>query len=216
MEVRTDDCIYNRFANMKIESVPPEDERDCIGMVLFKPDATESLLDRLILEYIKRELEKKTGQVVEPFALRVVKVEPEDAKALYPEEKNKGYLKYIQDHFGAGYLVAALIVAKNAPEELNKLKGSVRTGQGVRGAFGQVKPIDEETLKNWRDNKLNDKETKRISRELFAANLLHVPDDREGTLRAIELLYPQGEIDNMRSSIPIFDKWFTKDEGEQT
>ncbi|MFA5828417.1 MAG: hypothetical protein WC841_03635 [Candidatus Shapirobacteria bacterium] len=209
MEIRPDD-FSNRFSDMKRfcePSLSPEEIGNCIGMVLFKPDATKSLLDLPIMEYIERELEESTGQTVGLFAFCLKKVKPGEVRKLYPEERNEQYLKYIQDHFSGGDVYVVLVAARNAPESLNRIKGSIRTGSGIRGNFCQNAPIGEESMDDWKAGKLDPDTTRRIGIELFAANLVHVPDDREGTIRAIELLYPPKEIDKMRASIPIFAKW---------
>lgn len=213
MEVKSKN-IFNRFSEMGgfYEGVlTPKEESNGIGLVLFKPDATGTLLDLPIRDYIKNELEKATGKLVEFFGFWLTKVKPEVLSHLYSEQKNEQYLKYIQDHFGTGPVCLVLVAAKDAPEELNKLKGSVRTGLGVRGHFNNSVPIDETTFAAWKSGELDPKRTREIGINLFAANLLHIPNHKSDTIRAIKLLYPQSEIDNMVQSIPLVGKWI-KDE----
>ena len=206
--------LKNRFAEMGhfYEAVlPPEDIRNCIGLILYKPDAIATTLENVIGDYVRSEMERRTGYRVEFFGSLFRKYKPEVVDALYPEIDNETYLKYIRNHLGSGLSGVVLVAAKNAPEELNKIKGSVKTGKGIRGMFCQYQPISQKTLSNWQAGKLSPEETREIGIQLFAANLVHIPDNRDATIIAMRSLYPVDEIDDMKQSIPIFSKWLNEE-----
>lgn len=210
MEINTD-VIHNRFSEMSnfYDGVlAPEEEKNAIGMVLFKPDSTNYLLELPIRDFIKTELEKVTQKKVEFFGFTEIQIKPEDVKKLYPEENHEKFIKYIQDHFETGPIGLVLVAAKDAPQLLNKLKGSVRTGEGVRGKFSNSKPIDDKTLEMWKGGELDPLTTKQIGIDLFASNLIHVPDDKNDTMRVMELLIPKHELDLLKTSVPFVQRWY--------
>ena len=183
MELNSEN-VANRFSEMShfYEGVlTPEEEKNGLGLVLFKPDATSTLLDNTIREFLKREIERSTGKQAELFAFSQRRLDADTVKKLYPEQKHEQYLKYITDHFGSGPVGIVLIAAKDAPQVLNMLKGSIKTGQGVRGTFRMGKPIDQATLEAWQEGRLSDDLSRKIGAELFASNLIHVPDDKDNT-----------------------------------
>lgn len=203
--------ISNRFAemgNLGAGEIAKEEETNSIGLILLKPDAVTSRLDLPIKRYIEDEIKTMTGETITLFAFNLVRLDKEKIAALYPQQKNAEYLKYIQDHLSSGPVYLVLALLKNAPETLNKIKGSVRNDSGVRGTFATNKAITDEELSLWQKGKLSDEETKRIGTELFAANLIHVPDDREETKKAISALYPPSEVTDMLEAIPIFARWY--------
>ncbi|KKT39923.1 hypothetical protein A3K29_03940 [Candidatus Collierbacteria bacterium RIFOXYB2_FULL_46_14] len=211
MEI-TPDYVQNRFSEMGDfyeDILTPEEEKNGIGMVLFKPDSTNSLLDLPIRDFIQRELEQMTDKPVEFFGFTEIRIKPEDVKKLYPEQKHEEFLKYIQEHFQTGPIGLMLVAAKDAPILLKKLKGSVRTGEGVRGRFGSSNPIDDQTLEAWKNGTLDPVTTKQIGIDLFASNLIHVPDDKDDTKRVMNLLIPKQDLDNLKGSIPFVNRWYS-------
>lgn len=201
----------NRFENMNgfYEGIlSPEEERNAIGMVLFKPDSTNSSLDLPIMDFIKMELEKISGKPVDFFCFTEIRINPDDIRKLYQEQKHEQYLKYIEDHFETGPIRIMLVAAPNAPQLLNELKGSIKTNKGVRGKFGSGSPIDKDTLIAWEKGELDPDTTKRIGVDLFAANLIHVPDDKDDTIRVMRLLLSKSEFDNLKT-IPFVNRWLS-------
>jgi len=202
--------LLDRFAEMKDIHVAPALERNCIGLVLYKPDCTATGLDHPICDFIEREIGQETGKPATLFAFSRVALDRDKVKQLYPEQKHAPYLKYIEDHLTSGPVNMVLVVTPDAPQQLNKLKGSIKTGTGIRGNFLLSNPIDEQTLLRWQSGELSPEETQKIGTDLFAANLVHVPDDQQETKKAIELLYPKSDLSALINSVPLFSRWYSQ------
>lgn len=216
MERQTFD-VSNRFSEMGRfhEGVlTKEEEKNCIGIVIFKPDATVSSLDIPIEQFMKEELERISGRPVSTFAYLQIRLDKDMIPKLYPEQRTEQYLRYIEDNLTAGPINLVLFVTKDAPQELNRLKGSVRTGSGVRGKFAMTEAIPGEKLELWKNGMLNEEETRKIGIELFAKSLIHVPDDKEDTKRVIDLLYPKKEVSDLISAVPLFARWYQNNNQE--
>ncbi len=209
--METHNNLHNRFAEIVglRESVPTtEEEANCIGMVLFKPDATVSSLDIVIENFIRDELERTSKRPISIFAIAQIRLDKKTIEKLYPEQQNKQHLKYTVDGLTAGPINLILVASPNAPEELNRLKGSVQNNSGVRGKFAMTEAIPSEKLKLWKEGLLDEGETARINTELFTKSLIHVPDDKKDTKRTIVLLYSKKEISDLLSAVPIFARWY--------
>lgn len=181
---------------------------NCIGLVLFKPDAVASRLDLPIEKFIEEELSEFTKGNVHIFAYGQARLNNKQVREIYSDPKIEQYVDYIESHLTSGPVLFFLVLAENAPENLNKIKGNIKTKSGVRGNFSDSLPIGETELENWREGKLDKEKTREIGIELFAANLLHIPDNKPDTIKVLKTVYPEREIKNMQRSIPIFDRWY--------
>lgn len=188
-----------------------KEERNCIGLLLFKSDSVMKSLDLQIDNYIQKELETKTGKPINFFAYNLICINEEMAYKLYPEENVKRYLPYIIDNFNSGPSILTLVVANNAPEELSKIKGEVRKRTGIRGNFSFDFNVDEDIIKKWRANEFDPEKTKQMGIDLYGANLIHIPDDRNDTKRTINLLYSKKDISDLILSVPLFARWYKEE-----
>ena len=203
----------NRFYEMChfLEGVfTREEEKNCIGLVLFKPDSVTTGLDLPLGEYIQQELERSTGKPVGLFAFTQLCLDSETVGRLYQKLAIGMYFHDIVEHLTSGPVSLVLVASKDAPQELNRLKGSVRRGTGIRGKFS-VSPYVGVDLADPAVG-LDTGRARDINTHLYVANLLHVPDNCEDTKRVIELLLPKNDLNDLVSVVPLFSRWFNQEE----
>jgi nucleoside diphosphate kinase len=168
-----------------------------LGMLLLKPDATNRPgISRDIIEYTIACLSEGDHPLV-MHSMGLQRLRPEQISLIYPEERVAQHLEIITDYLCSGPVVPIMVAYPNAPNALNGIKGSVRTGEGIRGTFLVQEPISRDDLEDWRNGGFSDQDTRYIGTCLLAANLVHIPDDGAQALMIARQICPRSKIFDM-------------------